>query len=704
VPADKPQYDFLEPPQQAGELGRLGPYQIHGVLGKGGMGEVFEAKDSRLKRTVALKVMKKKFAATSNSRKRFVDEARSMAAIHHDNVATIFEVGVHEGMPFLAMELLRGEPLDRAMQKCKQFDYQQVLRVAREVSRGLAAAHACGIIHRDIKPANIWIEQPSGRAKILDFGLALAGSSLDRLSPRGSVVGSPGYLAPEQARNEPVDDRTDLYSLGVVLYQMCTGKLPLTATTIPGQLIAIICHQPKPIQDFNQAIPPSVCELVHNLLAKEARDRPSSALRLEQLINHVEASCQSESQGALRIVTEPAAQEKKPSAISKSEARPGKRKPILFWLTSTCSLVLLASLAWWIGTRSDRVASRPTVQRPAQTTVATERPVTTESLKALELTPVTSGTSQVTSGDAARFKIRVANNALTSTEDPRAVNLKAKVAVVVTAFLKKDDGPKRKSPAFPKKISGSQLPRPGESKEVEIQFLTGSLVPANYNVILELQSPSGDVISSTETTLWIAENIRDGELLGFERLRTHAGDGADTFVQSNSSDDHGGDKVIEASKRDPEQLHIYLRFDLSKNSFPKEELDRAAILLTVEPGGHQGKSILNAYGITLGVGENWSESGPNHLQWENSPSRDGIERQQFLGQATIDNSGDNLQNSTDRVRIVGQGLDDFIRNATGDLVSIVLVRENDAESPTRFKSQEGKPDQSPALALRRKAK
>jgi serine/threonine protein kinase len=285
--SENPEYDFLDPPQCEGEIGRLGPYVVLGLLGKGGMGDEFRAHDTRLQRSVALKFMKKKFAATPSKRKRFMEEARSMAAVDHDNVATLFEVGVHRGMPFMAMEMLRGQPLDVPIKAKKRFHYRDVVQLATEVARGLAAAHQGGIIHRDIKPANIWIEEPGGRAKILDFGLAIAGASVDRFSTRSSVVGSPGYLAPEQARNEMVDDRTDLYSLGVVLYQMCAGKLPLSSDTMSGQLIAIISHEPAPLHEQNPDIPLALSGLIHQLLSKEPRHRPKSALRLEQLIAEV---------------------------------------------------------------------------------------------------------------------------------------------------------------------------------------------------------------------------------------------------------------------------------------------------------------------------------------------------------------------------------------------------------------------------------
>ncbi len=345
--AEKPQYQFLDPPQRQGEIGRLGPYRILGVLGKGGMGEVFRAEDGRLKRSVALKVMKTQFTSTANSRKRFVEEARSMAAVHHDNVATIFEVGIHRGMPFMAMEMLKGEPLDQSMRLEKRFDYKDVLRVAKEVALGLSAAHQCGIIHRDIKPANIWIEEPSGRAKILDFGLAIAGTNLDRLSSRGSVVGSPRYLSPEQARNEPVDDRTDLYSLGVVLYQMCAGNLPLVYDTISGQLIAIIMIEPQPLRQRNPDIPGPLCDLIHQLLSKEPRDRPSSAIHLGQLLNEVADQCEAESQGALRIVTDVAAA-KPTTATAENADSPPKPTSMLPWAIAAALLVTLAGVAWWL--------------------------------------------------------------------------------------------------------------------------------------------------------------------------------------------------------------------------------------------------------------------------------------------------------------------------------------------------------------------
>ncbi len=702
--SNKSEYEFLDPPEKEGEIGRLGPYRVTGMLGKGGMGQVFRAEDGRLKRSVALKVMNKRFAATANSRKRFVEEARSMAAVHHDNVATIFEVGIKAGTPFMAMEMLKGKTLAAWIAERGQFDVQEVLKLAGEVAAGLSAAHACGIIHRDVKPANIWIEAPSGRAKILDFGLALAGAGVDRFSRRGSVIGTPGYLAPEQARNEPLDDRTDLYSLGVVLYQMSAAKLPLISDSVPGQLIKIISHQPKPLRDLNPDVPQPLADLIHQLLAKEPRDRPRSASELEQQVLAVADLCRSESQVALQIVTAspttPAKKSTPPSATASSIKR------WLPWVLSAASLIATVAVVWQF-VKPKRVATKVATKVERVTAGTEQKPVfvSAASLKPLGLTPITAGSSRVASGDAARFQMRIENVALDADSDPRRINARAKVAAQVVTYLKSQGGLKRKAPPFPQKYPPSQLPAPGESKQVEILFITGSLLPGEFEVIFELQSPSGALISSTTTTLTVTENLGAGDLLGFEWLRTHAG-GADTYVRTKTDDDFGSKSYLSAHRKGNGdamiQEHIYLKFDLSKSPVPKNEIDRAVLLLTVEKGGHQANSTINVYGVNNGLPDDWVESGQSHLTWDQAPSRSGVESLRYLCQVTMDNGRDTLKDVVDGVRIYGTNLDDFLRTASGDIVTLVLIRENRAEKPTWFKSKEGKPKQAPALALRRR--
>ncbi|MCA9136039.1 MAG: protein kinase, partial [Planctomycetales bacterium] len=295
-------HDFLDPPKDsADDLGTLGNYRVIRELGKGGMGYVFLAEDTRLKREVALKVMNQKIAGTPGSRKRFISEARAMASVHHDNVATIFEVGERKGTPFMAMELLEGATLENYREQNGEPDYHTIISYARDIARGLAAAHAQGIVHRDIKPANIWLDTKTNRIKILDFGLALAQTPVDQLSGRGAVVGTPGYLSPEQARSEPLDDRSDLYSTGVVLYELATGSLPLKTKTVAEQLIAILAHSPKPLRERNDKIPEPLAELIHRLMAKEPRDRYPSAKALEESLATVEVECEKKSDLAQAI-------------------------------------------------------------------------------------------------------------------------------------------------------------------------------------------------------------------------------------------------------------------------------------------------------------------------------------------------------------------------------------------------------------------
>jgi serine/threonine protein kinase len=294
-------FEFLDAPTEPGDVGSLGHYRVIEELGRGGMGFVFRARDKRLHRDVALKVMNQKVAGTPFSRRRFIHEARAMAAVHHDNVATIFEVGEKAGTPFMAMEMLKGATLEEFNDGQQCLGYEQVIRYADQIAQGLAAAHAQGIVHRDIKPANIWIQPDKDRVKILDFGLALAATPVDQLAGRGAVIGTPGYLSPEQARTEPLDDRSDLYSLGVVLYEMCTGCLPLHSSSVPGQLIAILAHRPRPLREINPEIPEPLADLIHRLLYKEPRARIASASVLVEELKRVETACHEKSEVAQTI-------------------------------------------------------------------------------------------------------------------------------------------------------------------------------------------------------------------------------------------------------------------------------------------------------------------------------------------------------------------------------------------------------------------
>jgi serine/threonine protein kinase len=265
------------PPGVPGEVGTLGPYRVIKELGKGGMGAVYAALDTRLDRRLALKVMLPEYAADAGARERFLREARAAARIKHDNVVVVYEADERDGVPYIAMEFLEGCPLDEYLRKKGVPTIPQVLRIAAETAAGLAAAHKIGLVHRDIKPANLWLEAPHGRVKVLDFGLAKPVDAEVELTKSGAVVGTPAYMSPEQARGQKVDHHTDLFSLGAVLYRLCAGKLPFDGPTTMAVLLALGTEQPPPVRALNPAVPESLAALVHQLLSKRADDRPQSA-------------------------------------------------------------------------------------------------------------------------------------------------------------------------------------------------------------------------------------------------------------------------------------------------------------------------------------------------------------------------------------------------------------------------------------------
>ncbi len=270
--------ESLRPCQQDGELGRLADYRILSAIGSGGMGVVFKAEDIKLHRMVALKVMKPDQISDDVARQRFMAEGRAAASIQHDHVITIYQVGEDNGLPFLAMQFLEGESLDHRIKRQGKLPVADILRIGREVALGLQAAHEKGLIHRDIKPGNIWLEAGTDRTKILDFGLVRpAGDQYQHLTKTGFVMGTPGYMSPEQARGIKVDARSDLFSLGTVLYEMCTGREPFLGSDMMATLMALALESPSPIRLLNPEIPPALAELVFWLLAKSAEDRPRSA-------------------------------------------------------------------------------------------------------------------------------------------------------------------------------------------------------------------------------------------------------------------------------------------------------------------------------------------------------------------------------------------------------------------------------------------
>jgi hypothetical protein len=261
-------------PPAAPELPGFRPVRL---LGEGGMGAVWAAEDAALGRPVAVKVMRPELAARTAARQRFLREARSAAAVRHDHVVPIYHVGEAPAGPFLVMPLLAGESLDARLRRDPAVPPAEAARVAAEAAAGLAAAHARGLVHRDVKPANLWLDSDTGRVLVLDFGLARAADGGDGLTHTGAVMGTPGYMAPEQADGGEVDHRADLFSLGCVLYRMLAGRPAFDGKSAMSVLLATAERDPPPPHAVNPAVPAGLSAFALRLLAKDPTARPASA-------------------------------------------------------------------------------------------------------------------------------------------------------------------------------------------------------------------------------------------------------------------------------------------------------------------------------------------------------------------------------------------------------------------------------------------
>ena len=275
---------------------KYGPYEILGNLGGGGMGFVYRAWDARLHREVAIKLLHSEYTMPG-MRERFLREARAASALNHPNICTIFDIGEQNGEPYLVMELLEGKTLkDLIDTRTVQLD--ELLAISREVAEALGAAHAKGVIHRDIKPANIFlVDKPNGgvQAKVLDFGLAKfsggvlgarSNRSLD-LTAAGATVGTLAYMSPEQARGEVLDSRSDLFSLGVVMYEMATRHIPFPGATSALVFVQLLNHQPESVRNWNESIPRELDRIIFKLMAKERTQRYQTAQDLDEALAKV---------------------------------------------------------------------------------------------------------------------------------------------------------------------------------------------------------------------------------------------------------------------------------------------------------------------------------------------------------------------------------------------------------------------------------
>lgn len=266
----------------------LGRYRIDATLGEGAMAEVYRAHDPDIGRTVAIKVLKPEFASDPEVGERFLREARAAGALNHPNIATIYDVGEAQGVAYIAMELIDGAPLDELLQAHGRMPYERVLSIGRQLASALAYAHANNVVHRDVKPSNIILSADGKTAKLLDFGVARIGeldvaAANQRLARTqvGQLIGTPRYMSPEQALGLPLDHRADLFSLGVVLYEMVTGKVAFPGTALATLAIQIAQEKVEPIDRSAADCPAGLRFIIDKLLAKKPEQRFSGGAALE---------------------------------------------------------------------------------------------------------------------------------------------------------------------------------------------------------------------------------------------------------------------------------------------------------------------------------------------------------------------------------------------------------------------------------------
>lgn len=301
----------------------VGQYEIVSFIGAGGMGEVYRAHDQRVGRDVAIKIIPSRFGKDHDRVRRFAQEARTMARVNHPNIVSMFDVGEHDGRPFIVSELLEGETLRKYMAREGRLPVRQVVEFGIQMVRALAAAHEKEIVHRDLKPANVFITKDE-HLKILDFGLAKlaridwgrdSGSdTISAVSLPGTILGSAGYMSPEQVEARPIDHRSDIFSLGVILYEMLSGVRAFGGSSVPATLGAILRDQPRDVSDIRSDVPTALVVIIRRCMEKDAQNRFQSArdlaFSLEELTNLSEPSLSSMTRSAVR------------AAVTRMKARP----------------------------------------------------------------------------------------------------------------------------------------------------------------------------------------------------------------------------------------------------------------------------------------------------------------------------------------------------------------------------------------------
>ncbi len=382
---------FLDRCDTPGRLGQLLHYEILDVVGHGGMGTVLRGLDVKLNRVVAIKVLAPQLAANAVARQRFHREAQAAAAVRHHHVVAIHAVDEFHGLPYLVMEYVSGSSLQQKLDDSGPLQLAQILRIGMQIASGLAAVHAQGLVHRDIKPANILLENGIERVKITDFGLA---RSIDdvRITQAGMVYGTPQYMSPEQAQGERVDQRSDLFSLGSVLYAMSTCRSPFRGETTMAVLKRVCDDTPRPIREVNPDIPAALAEIVNKLLAKDPDARPQTAAEVAELLSRFLAQLQHDPltpfQGEEQTQPVPIRKEC-PDRSSKNNRRP-KHRPARSRLRSSLfvgTVALFTGIAVLAALEGTHFTSWTGLAAPRMTSANEEAPAAPETTSAGEEAP-----------------------------------------------------------------------------------------------------------------------------------------------------------------------------------------------------------------------------------------------------------------------------------------------------------------------------
>jgi len=339
----------------------LGPYQIEEKLGEGGMGVVYRARDTRLDRPVAVKVLRAETIADPDRKRRFIQEARAASSLNHPNIVTIYDIGVENGVDYIAMEYIAGRTLDACFGR-QGSPLAEALKYALQIVDVLVKAHGAGIIHRDLKPANIMVTA-EGLVKVLDFGLAKlaerAGDdqltqTLGRapLTEAGAIIGTAAYMSPEQAQGRPLDSRSDLFSFGAVLYEMIAGRRPFQGDNKMSLLTALLRDEPAPLRQVQEGTPAELDRIVSRCLRKDPDRRFQTAADLKVALLEIKEESES---GRLRApVTAP--------------GRPRRR----LWIAAPLLVAATAAVTWWV------VRPPPPVPTPVLTRLTSDAGLTTD--------------------------------------------------------------------------------------------------------------------------------------------------------------------------------------------------------------------------------------------------------------------------------------------------------------------------------------